>query len=184
MSRSVPVIEKTRQRFPQDDRLLFAIANLELKQGRVESSIQLLRQVTELNSSHYLAWNNLAALLAENPESTAEALHCIQSAIDVVGFGMPTLLDTKAVVLLRQGRNDEAAALLEQITSALLVEDPRYFFHFALAAKRLHRVHDAVQALQQADELQLSGAFLTGIERAELADMRDQIASEQPGEEQ
>ena len=58
-----PVLQAALQKFPQDGRLTFAVANLRLRQQRVEEAITLFRRTTEVTPENYFAWNNLACLL-------------------------------------------------------------------------------------------------------------------------
>jgi tetratricopeptide (TPR) repeat protein len=161
-------LDDSLTRFPENGSLLFTAGNVRLKLGLIEEAFQLLRRATEVQPGHYLAWNNLAALLAERPADRDEAMRTIERAMEMAGYALPTLLDTKAVVLLNQGRYAEAAELLARVTQSRQVNDPRYYFHHATALDELGRRDAAREALAEANNLGLSNAFLTRAERDEL----------------
>ncbi len=168
---AAPIIDGAIQQFPENASLLFAAGNLRLKQNRIDEAIQLLTRVTRVNAGHILAWNNLAALLAEQDGREDEALKLIDRALEVAGYNMPTLLDTKAIVLMHMGRLTEAVELLEQVTASSITNDPRFFFHLSLALGRLSRHDQAREALSEAQSLGLDGAFLTHKEKSMLTDL-------------
>ena len=153
------------EKHPQDADLLFSLSNLRLKQGRLDDAIQLLRRLTASNPRHVTGWNNLAALLSEDPRMLREALDCIDRALASAGRPLGNLLDTKALVLLQMDQNAQAASLLVQAMSLPDANDPRFAFHLAVAQRRLGQHAEAMQAWKRAQELGLDDAFLTGFEK-------------------
>jgi Flp pilus assembly protein TadD len=156
---------------PKDERLLFHVATLRCAQGRNAEAVELFRKLLSLNPRHVPAMNNLAALLAEDPASTAEAEAQIQKAIEIAG-ATAELLDTQAVVWMNQGKLSEAIAALREITTGAKV-DPRHDFHLALACHRNGAEADARAALQRAESGGLGRQVLTPAERAQWAKLRD-----------
>jgi tetratricopeptide (TPR) repeat protein len=170
------ILAAALEEFPRDGSLLFAVGNLRLKQNRIDEAIELLQRTTECSPGHYLAWNNLAVLLAEQRGPDSEALAAIERALHVAGYNMPTLLDTKAVVLLHANQFQDAVALLEKVTASPLGNDARYFFHLAVAYHRVGASQSARQALQEANSLGLPETFLTPQEQVLLRRLSDEYA--------
>ena len=177
-SEDAAVVERMLREHPNDPSLLFAISNWRLRQQRVDQAIVLLRQLTTIDDRHFLAWNNLAALLAEDADRLPEALVAIDRAIAAAGQPLPNLLDTKAVVLLRQQRDAEAASLLLQALALPHADDPRFHFHLAVALERLGRREQALESWRRALQLGLNTAFLTSSERELAKGLNDEFASD------
>ena len=177
LDRVQPILEETQERFPMNGSLLFALGNLKLKHGLIDEAIELLTKVTEVQPSHYLAWNNLAALLAEQEGKQAEAMEKIDKALEYAAYEVPTLLDTKAVVLMHSGRLRDAAELLQaEVTESQSTSDPRFYFHLALVLNKLADTEGAHDALNEAEDLGLDGAFLTSEEKKQLTALRNKFA--------
>ena len=169
LNQVTPLLEDCRTRFPDNPSLLFALGNLEIKLNDKSDAIETLMQVTELQPGHYLAWNNLAALLAEEDGRETEAMATIDKAIEQAAYEIPTLLDTKAVVLMHQDRFQAAATLLkEKVTQTRAGMDPRFFFHLAISLDRLDETEAALDAMKEAKELDLKKSFLTEFEKTEF----------------
>ena len=137
LERAEDVFQEVLQQESEDPRFLFALASLRLKQDRIAEAEVLLRRLTESHPEHVTAWNNLAAILSDDPARLAEALSCIDRAIAAAGRPIANLLDTKAVILLQQNRNQEANALLQQVLSLADGRDSRFHLHYAVAQHRL-----------------------------------------------
>lgn len=164
-----PLLAVCRERFPDDTSLLFALGNLHIKLAETSEAIDTLSKVTEFQPGHYLAWNNLAAILAEESGREAEAMRTIEAAIERAAYEIPTLLDTKAVVLIHQERYAAAAKILrDNVTQSRAATDARFYFHLAVALDRMQETEAANQALADALDLDLERSFLTSFEKAEL----------------
>ena len=172
----IPILDESLLQFPDNGSLLFAIGNLRLKMGNTQEAIELLDRATKVQPGHYLAWNNLAALVAEEAGREEEAMEYIDQAIQVAGYQIPTLLDTKAVVLMHQERFEEAAELLAAVTKSRLANDPRFFFHQALALERLSQEEAARDSLFEATSLGLVKMFLTPRENEEFLRLQQRYA--------
>jgi tetratricopeptide (TPR) repeat protein len=170
------VVREVLQQYPDDATLLFAVASLRLKQQEVDEALGLLRHLTKTHPEHITAWNNLAAILAETPAHFDEALQCIDRAIQAAGQPMANLLDTRAVILLQQGRNQEAVELLRQVLALPDGGDPRFHFHLAVAQQRLGEAQQARVAWRRAQELGLHQTYLTSYERQLAADLGKSLA--------
>ena len=176
MNQVQPLLEESLGNFPDEPSLLFAMGNLRLKQGNPDAAIDLLARVTEVRPGHYYAWNNLAALLAEQPGRQQEALDTIEKAIGYAVYDIPTLYDTKAVVLMHGEQFEQAAELLSKEVVNSRAIDPRFFFHLAMSYERLGKLDKARQVLAEADDLNLDTAFLTKFETDELTRLRSVLA--------
>jgi predicted Zn-dependent protease len=159
------VLDDMLRRFPDDADLLFSIASLRLKQQRTDEAIGLLRRLTASHPDHLTAWNNLAAVLADDDARLDEALDCIDRALAAAPKPIANLLDTKAVILLRLGRNAEAATLLQRVLALEGTPDPRYHLHAALAQQRLGEQDAAKAAWQRAVAQGVSEKYLTQFEQ-------------------
>ncbi len=120
-----------------------------------------------------VAINNLATLLSEQPGKAKESLQYIEQAIELAGQ-QPGLLDTKAMILVFEGKAAEAVPLLE--TAASIPDaDPRYHFHLAVAYDLLGQADKARQALKAADDGVLTRQVLTAADQKMLADLRRKL---------
>ena len=177
IARVEPLLEQSLRNNPDDTSLLFAAGNLKLKLGDSGKAIDLLTRVTKIQPGHYLAWNNLAAIVAEVDGREDEAMSKIDQAIRHAAYTMPTLLDTKAVVLMHQDRHRDAVQLLkDRVLQSRSAADPRYHFHLAMALTRIDRLEEASEALADAEHLELEKAFLTEFELQQLAALREKLA--------
>lgn len=173
-----PLLDRSIELFPNNASLLFATGNLHLKMGDKDKAIDLLDRVTKVRPSHYLAWNNLAALLAEEEGRQGEAMDKIENAIAQSAYKVPTLLDTKAVVLIHQDKFQDAADLLQQeVTNSEAATDARFYFHLALALEKTAERKQAIEALNEANNLGLDKAFLTAFETEELSRLQKTLGT-------
>lgn len=114
-----------------DSWLRVPLSDMRLKDGNPREAAAQLRSVLAGNPDDLGALNNLAWILAmTDPPAIPEALDLIGHAIEVAG-GDPTLSDTRAVILIRANRLDEAVT---QIKSALELPTEGTSVHRSLAA--------------------------------------------------
>jgi tetratricopeptide (TPR) repeat protein len=149
--------------------LLNAVASVRIAQNRMDDAVPLLKRVLKLQPRNWLALNNLASILGEQPGKLDEALPYVDQAIGIVGE-WPLLLDTKAMVLFYGSRPKEAAELLE---AAVLAPgaDPRFFFHVAAAYDRLGEKDKAAKAFHRALAGNLDAQLLTEKDKKLLAEL-------------
>lgn len=119
--------------------------------------------------------NNLATMLAEQPESEKrkEALEYVERAINLVG-PQPGLLDTKGMVLFFDGKPDLALAALEEAVRDPS-PDPRWWLHLAVVRERSGQLDQARAALQKARAGDLEHQLLTKMDRQLLADLAKRL---------
>ncbi|MGO9112643.1 MAG: tetratricopeptide repeat protein [Thermoguttaceae bacterium] len=145
--------------------LLANVAGIRVLQGRSGEAIELFRQIQAQQPKNVEVLNNLATLLAEQPEpeKRKEALEFIDQAIKLAG-PQPRLLDTKGMVLFFDGKPDEAMPLLQEAAQSP-IPDPRFGFHLAVACGQLGQLDKARAALQQARAADLDHQLLTKADR-------------------
>ena len=171
VERANDLLTAIQQNESDDRELLFAMANLRLKQGRTQDAIDNLRHLTHVFPDHVLAWNNLAALLANQAGYQEEAMNSINQAMVVAGRPIAILLDTKAVLLIQQGDYQAATNLLQQAIALPDGSDTRFRLHLALAALRSGNLVLAEQVWKEAREGGIAEAFLTDYEREWMSEL-------------
>jgi tetratricopeptide (TPR) repeat protein len=142
-----------------------------LAQNKVSRAIETYRRIVKVKPG-VVALNNLASLLAEQPGGVEEAIGYIDEAIALAGK-QPLLLDTKGVILMANGRVEEAIPFFENATRAS--EDPRLALHLYLALARAGRVEEASRARGKISVEELSQTLLTPSERIELSKLRQDV---------
>jgi tetratricopeptide (TPR) repeat protein len=171
VQRAETVFQEVLASYPDDARFLFSLASLRLKQNDMAAAESMLRKLTAGHPEHVTAWNNLAAILADDPARLDEALASIDRAIAAAGRPVANLLDTKAVILLQLDRNAEAAELLQRVLARADATDSRFHFHYAVAQLRLGDAAQARQAWRRAQELGLAKSYLTRYEQQLMSDL-------------
>jgi tetratricopeptide (TPR) repeat protein len=145
-----------------------------LQQGRFEEAEDMLRRVLLSSPDDPAALNNLAWLLAfRDKERASEAQELIDRAIEVDGPD-PTLLDTRAVVLIQQGRLDQA---IDQLTRAVADHPAAMSFarHLAWAHEAKGNVEEARKEFSRAESLGLKPLELDPLERAVVEQLRSHL---------
>jgi tetratricopeptide (TPR) repeat protein len=154
-----PIIEKALKDHAKDTDLLFSAAVLRTVQGKPVEAIGLFEAVVKASPKHLLALNNVATLLAEQPNRQKDALRYIEQAITVAGR-KPALLDTQGTIYLMQGDLPAAVKCLEEAVNSEAI-DPRYAFHLAAAYAKSDRLPDARAAFEKAKQNGLDDYVLT-----------------------
>ena len=80
-----PLIRAALETEGDNVQLLMAVAVMHVSRGDSKEAIGLLRRVVELAPKQTMALNNLATMLAEQPDGHAEALEMIERAIAIAG---------------------------------------------------------------------------------------------------
>jgi Flp pilus assembly protein TadD len=170
-----PILADALAAHPDNVDLLLAVAVLNVTKAKNEEATRMFQRVIEVSPNHTLALNNLATLLAEQPNEQAKALEAVNRAISI-GGRQPALLDTLGTVQLRTGEYQQAVETLEEATAGV-VNDSRYYFHLAVAYHKANRMDDARRALDRAHQRGLEAAILTPGDRALLNDLTSSIGS-------
>jgi tetratricopeptide (TPR) repeat protein len=152
-------LEKTPAGSPS---LLVCLADLRDLQGHYADAEKLYRQAIDADKNNVIALNNLAYLLALRKEESAEPLELLNRAIRVAGSA-PELIDTRALIRLKQGETRQAIKDLEEA----LTEAPSASLCYHLAqAHKVAKDHAAArEALTKAKNLGLRPEQLHTLER-------------------
>ena len=96
-----PYLKKALETHKDQPALLANVANIRVLQDRSDEAIELYRQILAQQPRNVEVLNNLATMLAEQPEpeKRKEALEYVEQAIKLAG-PQPGLLDTKGMALL------------------------------------------------------------------------------------
>jgi tetratricopeptide (TPR) repeat protein len=167
------ILKESLQRHPRDIDLLVAVGTLRLLEGRRGEAAALFRRALKLDAGHVVAMNNLAMVLAEEPDQQAEAIQHLDRAIALSGRNSE-LLDSKGWVLLQQDQAREAEKLFRE-AAELRPRDPRVQFHLALACWRQGRRSEAKNWLEQARNGNLPADILSPSERAQLSQLEEEL---------
>jgi len=117
-----------------------------------------------------IALNNLAMLLADTQDGSQEAIGYINRAIDLIGT-RPSLMDSKAYVLLRAGRYNEAIAILKALLGKKGSSEVQ--FHLYQALVKNNQADEARELLSKIDLKELQKQPLTPTDQRELAALVD-----------
>jgi tetratricopeptide (TPR) repeat protein len=154
--------------------MLVCLADLRDLQGRYADAEKLYRQAIAADKNNVIALNNLAYLLALRKEQSAEALELLDRAIGVAGPA-PELIDTRALVRLKQGQAQQAIKELEEaLTEAPLAS---LCYHLAQAHKVAKNSAAARDALTRAKGLGLRPEQLHSLERAGYQQLHAELAA-------
>jgi cellulose synthase operon protein C len=163
------------QKRPDAILLASKLGLIEIRQGRFDQAEALFRRVLAGNPDHTDALNNLAWLLALRDQGKApEALELINHAIDVRG-AIPTLVDTRAVVLIRAGQLDQA---VDELSSARAsnARNPSFALHLAWAYHARGQSDRARAQLREAEKLGLRAGRLDPLELAIFQRLRKELS--------
>jgi Flp pilus assembly protein TadD len=108
------VLASAEQRFPDDADLIYELAMMAEKLGRLDEMEQQLRRVMTLKPTQQHAYNALGYSLADRNLRLAEARTLIQRAIELAPPGDPFITDSLGWVEYRLGNRAEALRLLRQ----------------------------------------------------------------------
>jgi Flp pilus assembly protein TadD len=147
-----------------------------MSQERYDEAEAVYRQCLQADPENPLALNNLAWMLALRDRGTGqEALDLANRAIEKDG---PTssLIDTRAVSLIRAGSPAQAAQELREARAS----DPKNLslaLHLAWAFQAVGKLEEARAALKEADALGLKPETRDPPERAVIARLRQELAA-------
>jgi len=168
------LFDDAMKQFPENGRLLSVIGTYRITQGRHQEAIPLLRRAVSLEKRNAVALNNLAMLIAEDPQQRGEALRMVDEAIMLAGR-VPALYDTKGTVLLLSDRPQEAIDFLREAVEEG-EDDPRFRLHLARAYQKLNALPQARSELDQAMKRDLEKQVLTDSERQMLTELQAALA--------
>lgn len=171
------LFEQAIAKSPENANLLTAVANVRITRGELPRAVELYQQALKVRPKDLVVLNNLATILAEDPASRNEALRYIDQALEI-GGQQDALLDTKAMILVQDGKADQAVQLLETACSHH-APDPRYPFHLAVAYSRTGEEAKARAAYNRAVESGLEDQILTDSDQAMLKQLQEEFKQKQ-----
>ncbi|HZU35117.1 MAG TPA: tetratricopeptide repeat protein, partial [Gemmataceae bacterium] len=142
--------------------LLIAFADLRDYQGRYTEAAELYKRALQAPHPPLVALNNLAWLLAYQPNGTAEAKDLIQKAIAMVGE-TPELLDTRATIAMKSGDADRAITDLRQAVK--LAPSTNEYVHLAEAYWLANNPELAKEAWGHVQDPKMASVQLHPLER-------------------
>jgi len=147
-------------------------------QKRYDEAEFLLRQILRSDPNRVKALNQLAWLLALRDQGkTQEALEVVNRAIEI-GGATSTLVDTRAVALIRAGEPDRAAQELRD-AQAVDPKNVSLALHLAWACQQAGKTEEGRKAFEQAEELGLKPETRDPLERGIIARLRQQLVTGQ-----
>lgn len=173
LARIEPTIAAAHERFPEDAELAFVVGTLRYRQNRLDEAAAIYERILEIDPNHVPALNNLAMLYSADLNRQGLALEYINRALELAG-ALPALFDTQGVVLLRQGRVDEARESLTAATAAADA-DPVSYVHLSMAYLAGGAEPEARAALLQARQRQLDETQLMPPEQAALVELEGEL---------
>ena len=145
-------------------------------QGRFDEAESLYRRVLHRNPENSDALNGLAWLLAlRDRNDTKEALALIDHAISAQG-SMPSLVDTRGVVLIQAGQTDKAVLDLTRAKDSN-VRNPNFALHLAWAYQASGQIEKARMELQKAKTLGLKPRALDPLMFAIFQRLQKELSS-------
>jgi tetratricopeptide (TPR) repeat protein len=150
------------------------LAVLRTLQGNYPEAEAIYRRSLGANRDNVEALNNLAWQLALRANKPEEALKLIDRALDIAGPN-PTLLDTRAVVLMQLNQGDKAVAALREAVSSQ-PDDPIRHFHLARAYQMTNALTEARKALERSKVLGLNEEMIDHLERGTYRKLWREVA--------
>ncbi len=161
---------------PKDPEVVSFVAMLRHLQGRFEEEVAMYRVVLENTPQSYKFLNNMAWTLSEGLQRYDEALERIDDAIRREGR-IAEFLDTRGVILIRQGKLDDGIANLEESVklNQLAGQPPSAttYFHLARAYRELKKMDGYQRCRDLARKYKLDASSLDPPDKADYASVMD-----------
>jgi len=162
-------LAKVQKAHPDESALLVELGTVKILRGRDAEAAELYGQILAKDPRNVTAMNNLASVLAENPDRRKEAAEHIDRAIALAG-PQAWLLDTKGWIALLSGDAETAVAILEEAT-APAGADARFDLHLAAAYDRVGKTAESKKALEEAVKGHVHSQVLTATEARLLEEL-------------
>jgi tetratricopeptide (TPR) repeat protein len=153
------VLLSAEQRFPDDADLIYELAMMAEKLGRLDEMEQQLRRVMALKPTQQHAYNALGYSLADRNLRLAEARTLIQRAIELAPPGDPFITDSLGWVEYRLGNRAEALRLLKQAYATR--PDPEIAAHLGEVLWAAGEQDEARRIWREASERDAANEVLT-----------------------
>jgi tetratricopeptide (TPR) repeat protein len=152
------VLASADERFPNDADLLYELAMMAEKLGRIDEMERLLRRVMEIRPTQQHAYNALGYSLADRNLRLPEARALIQRALEL-SPGDPFITDSLGWVEYRLGNRAEALRLLRQAYATR--PDPEIAAHLGEVLWSLGEHDEARRIWREARERDAANEVLT-----------------------
>lgn len=152
-----------------------ALALIRDTRGHHAEAAATYRQVLAIQPDNFVVLNNLAflqALGADAEGTLAEARRNIDRAMNFTRR-VGDLMDTRGLVLLKQGEADSAIQTLLKVVGDR--DDPVALFHLARACEVANRLEESRNWLNEAEAKGLKPELLHPLERPDLKQLRDRL---------
>jgi len=153
--------------------LYLHLGNYDNERGRYDEAIAEYARVNATNNPRFESLNNFAFLSARTGQNLTEAVQAIDAALGMAG-PRPDLLDTRALVLIAQGRFPEAVGLLNDMLAER--RDATVLFRLAECYHRQGETALAAMALKSAQDAGLEANQLHPLDQAVLHQLQNQPA--------
>jgi tetratricopeptide (TPR) repeat protein len=159
---------------PSSTSIRLSLASLRGQQGRYDQAESIFREVLTSEPENLAGLNNLAWLLSFQTGREEEALDLVERAIEIAGMDA-TLLDTRAVILLKTGKTNLALRDL-RAAIAMSPQKPVLYFHLARANQAAKQDAEARKAFRHAEQLGLKPEAADPRERELLTSLSRDLA--------
>ncbi|MDR0870407.1 MAG: hypothetical protein LBN39_06400 [Planctomycetaceae bacterium] len=126
-----PDAVNTKPSQADDPVILLPLADYWIVRGKPEHAIKLYRKGLEKDPDNFMFQNNLAMLVSRVEGDNKQALDIVNKALTDRHDNI-TLLDSKGLILINDGRADEAVPVLERAVE-LSCQHPIYCLHLSKA---------------------------------------------------
>jgi tetratricopeptide (TPR) repeat protein len=145
---AVTLLNRTLQKFPKDEPLLFALAAAQERKGDWQRAIDTMRQVLDANPTNAAALNFIGYTLADRGGDLDEAERLVSKALDARP-DTAAYLDSMGWVAFRKGQFERAVEFLEKAV-AESPDEPTLLEHLADACAKAGRRPRAEAVLKRA----------------------------------
>jgi tetratricopeptide (TPR) repeat protein len=157
---------------PENLAFLTVLADLEDFRGKPNDAKDVYRRILKKNGENIFALNNLAYLQALQREKLDECLNMINKAIDIAGQH-PSLLDTRAMVLMQQEKYQPA---IEDLGQAIVLQgSATNYYHRARAQLLSQNLVAARDDMKTARDKGIQAEQLSMLERLEFEKVSKQL---------
>ncbi len=150
-----------------------ATADLAFFRGDHERAIEYYHRVLSIEPDNKSVLNNVATILSQDDKTRPEALQIVDRLLDSYPDDSD-VLETKAVVLTRLGRMNEAKQILTELI-ARGSPDVEVFLHLSVVSHRQGHDETAREALITGLIAGLGDRFLAPSDRRALANLRNSL---------